>query len=95
MGKRIKPGRLKAWWRNAKSGLFSKVIVVFCLAYSVRIVEWGIEQFERSNTEAATLLTVSLALFGGELLFLCLKRVFAKPNNTASDGVYSDEDVAA
>ena len=62
----------------AKAGLFSRVIVIFCLAYSVRIIEWAMQEFERSNTEAGTLLTVSLALFGGELVLLCMKRIFAK-----------------
>ena len=38
-------------------------------------------QFETSNTEAATVITSSLALFGGELLLLCLKRIFAKSDN--------------
>ena len=95
MGKGTILCKLRAFWQKIKPGLFSKIIVIFCLGYSVRIVEWGMRQFEQSNTEAATLLTVSLALFGGELLFLCLKRVFAKPNNTASDGPRSYEDMAA
>ena len=62
----------------SKAGLFSRVIVIFCLAYSVRIIEWAMKEFERSNAEAGTLLTVSLALFGGELLLLCMKRIFSK-----------------
>lgn len=65
----------------AKPGLFSKVIVIFCIVYCVRIVEWGMIQFEISNTEAATLITAGLALFGGELLLLCIKRTFAKADN--------------
>lgn len=80
-----------------KSGMFSKVIVIFCLTYSVRIIEWGIRMFEQTQTEASTLLTVSLSLFGGELLFLCLKRVFAKSsgdstNETDGDG-YNNTDI--
>ena len=68
-------------------GAFSKVLVVFCLAYSVRVIEWAMDQFEQSNTEASTLLTVAIGLFGGELLFLCIKRVFAKVDKKESSGV--------
>lgn len=65
----------------SKPGLFSRLIVIFCIAYCVRIVEWGMSQFEISNTEAATLITAGLTLFGGELLLLCLKRIFSKVDN--------------
>lgn len=65
----------------SKPGMFSRILVIFCIAYCVRIVEWGIDQFEISNTEAATLITSGLALFGGELLLLCIKRTFAKNDN--------------
>ena len=65
-----------------KSGMFSKVIVIFCILYCVRIIEWGMYQFEMSNTEASTLITAGLTLFGGELLLLCIKRVFSKNDNT-------------
>ena len=61
----------------AKSGMFSRILVLFCIGYCVRITEWGMTQFEMSNTEASTLITAALALFGGELLLLCLKRVFS------------------
>ena len=60
----------------SKPGMFSRVLVVFCIGYCVRITEWGMDQFEVSNTEASTLITAALTLFGGELLLLCLKRVF-------------------
>lgn len=68
--------RLFAWVK--KPGAFSKIIVVFCLIYSVRIIEWAMRQFEETQMEATTLITVSIGLFGGELLLLCLKRVFSK-----------------
>lgn len=74
---------LKKWRKwTQRPGQFSKVIVIFCLAYSVRIIEWGIRQFEETQMEASTLLTVAIGLFGGELLFLCLKRVFSKKDNS-------------
>lgn len=72
---------MKTKKRQLKPGSFSRFLVIFCIAYCVRIVEWGIRQFEISNTEAATLITAGLTLFGGELLLLCLKRVFAKNDN--------------
>lgn len=76
-------------------GTFSKLVVLFCLGYSVRIIEWAMWQFEQSNMEAATLLTVSLGLFGGELLFLCLKRIFTKSDeksNSSKNKVEASED---
>ena len=72
-----------------KPGMFSKFMVIFCIAYCVRITEWGIHQFEISNTEAVTLITAGLALFGGELLLLCIKRTFAKADNKKI--LYDDE----
>lgn len=79
-------GRLKAALLRAKNyfskpGMFSKVLVLFCIIYCVRICEWAMWQFEMSNSEASTLLTAGLALFGGELLLLCLKRIFAKKDD--------------
>lgn len=68
--------KLKAYL--TKPGMFSRILVIFCIAYCVRIIEWGMDQFERSNSEAGTLITVAVGLFGTELGLLCLKRVFAK-----------------
>lgn len=78
-GKRLKPSifkRLSNYF--SKSGMFSRALVLFCIFYCVRLCEWSMDQFEQSNMEASTLLTAALTLFGGELLLLCLKRVFAK-----------------
>lgn len=79
-------------WIN-KPGQFSKVVVIFCLAYSVRIIEWSIREFERTQVEASTTITVALSLFGGELLFLCLKRVFSKKDKEerANNTILSSE----
>lgn len=95
-GKREKPSvlrRLKNYF--AKPGMFSRVLVIGCLAYCVRICEWAMRQFELLNSEASTLLSASLALFGGELLLLCLKRVFAKKDNqTAAESEEDHQDFA-
>lgn len=85
--KRIKKFCNRVQKLASSPGSFSKVLVVFCLAYSVRVIEWAMDQFEQSNTEASTLLTVAIGLFGGELLFLCIKRVFAKVDKKESSGV--------
>ena len=69
-----KCGMVKSYF--TQPGMFSRLLVIFCIAYCVRITEWGMDQFEQSNTEAGTLITASLTLFGGELLLLLLKRVF-------------------
>lgn len=88
--------RVKKFFRRIRKlasspGAFSKILVVFCLGYSVRVIEWAMNQFEQSNTEASTLLTVAIGLFGGELLFLCIKRVFAKVDKKESS-VVDDQD---
>lgn len=64
-----------------KPGMFSRVLVVFCILYVLRVTEWAMRQFEMSNMEATTLLTVTVGFFGTELALLCLKRVFAKKDN--------------
>lgn len=58
--------------------MFSRMLVLFCIGYCVRICEWAMWQFEQSNSEASTLLSAGLALFGGKLLMLVIKRVFTK-----------------
>ena len=59
-----------------KSGMFSKCMVIFCITYSVRVVEWSMDKYEENpGLEPTTIITAALALFGGELLLLCLKRV--------------------
>ena len=73
--------RLKNIFKS--KGMFSRIIVIFCLVYCVRIVEWSMDRFEETNMEAPTLITVALGLFGGELLLLCLKRIFAKSDKTS------------
>ena len=60
-----------------KSGMFSKFIVIFCIVYSVHVIEWAMNSYEENpGLEPSTIITAALALFGGELLLLCLKRVF-------------------
>jgi len=57
---------------------FSKLIVVFCIAEMVVIQLWSMAIASRSSVAVTGLLTANHAVFGGELLLLCLKRIFAK-----------------
>lgn len=78
-----------------KAGLFSRAIVTFCIAYSVRVIEWSMDMYEQHpGLEPTTIITATTALFGGELLFLVLKRIFAdkdKKNNTKKSSKVSPE----
>jgi uncharacterized membrane protein YgdD (TMEM256/DUF423 family) len=79
--------KLKKWLKTP--GLFSRLIVIFCLAYCVRIVEWQMDVFENTQSEASELVAAGLALFGGELLLLCIKRVFSNGRKESEED-YSD-----
>jgi len=66
-------------------GLFSRALVVFCIAYSVRVIEWQMDIFESTQAEASELVACAIGLFGGELLLLCLKRIFSKGRTSEED----------
>ena len=87
----------------SKSGMFSKIIVIFCIAYSVHIIEWAMDKYEQNpGLEPSTIITAALTLFGGELLFLCLKRIFSNSDKSKdskidiiSSTLITDEDETA
>lgn len=66
-----------------QQGLFSKIMVLFCIVYSIRVIEWAMGQYEATGLEPGTILAVAIGLFGGELLLLCLKRVLTKSDSKA------------
>lgn len=63
-----------------RKGLFSKVIVVFCILEMTFMQLWAMRIASHNMFEVAGLLTANHSVFGGELLLLCLKRIFAKDN---------------
>lgn len=68
-----------------KKGRFSKVIVVFCVFEMALMQLWAMRIASHNSFLTTGLLTANHAVFGGELLLLCLKRLLAdrikKENN--------------
>ena len=60
-----------------KKGWFSKVIVVFCILEMAILQFWAMKIASVNSFLTTPLLTANHAVFGGELLLLCLKRLLA------------------
>ena len=62
---------------NKQKGRFSKAIVVFCVLEMAVMQVWAMRIASHNSFLTTGLLTANHAVFGGELLLLCLKRIFA------------------
>ena len=74
--------------RTAKSdrGRMARRLVYFCVAVLTVSASWAIWVKTRSPyTDLTDVLTFIGAAFGGELLLLCFKRVFAKPTDSEQE----------
>ena len=60
-----------------KKGRFSKVIVVFCVLEMALMQLWAMRIASHNSFLTTGLFTANHAVFGGELLLLCLKRLLA------------------
>ena len=60
-----------------KKGSFSKIVVIFCVVYCAFIGAWAMRTLSNTGHDASSIIGVIFSLFGGELLLLCLKRIFA------------------
>ena len=60
-----------------KKGRFSKVIVVFCVLEMALMQLWAMRIASHNSFLTTGLLSANHAVFGGELLLLCLKRLLA------------------
>lgn len=58
-----------------RKGLFSKIIVVFCVLEMAIMQFWAMRIASNNSFLTTGLLTANHAVFGGELLLLCLKRL--------------------
>lgn len=61
--------------------MFSKIIVVFCVLEMALMQIWAMRIASHNAFLTTGLLTANHGVFGGELLLLCLKRIFAKSDN--------------
>lgn len=64
--------------RKPISHLFAKLTIVYCIAFSTIASVWALCIADNDGLEITGLLGVILALFGGELLLLCLKTILTK-----------------
>ncbi len=69
---------------KTKKFRFSKFIVIFCIAEMLAMQIWSMAIASGSSASVTGLLTANHAVFGGELLLLCLKRIFARDGKEAS-----------
>jgi hypothetical protein len=60
-----------------KKGVFSKLTVVFCVLEMAFIQMWAMKMAGETGLMVTELLTVNHAVFGGELLLLCLKKLLS------------------
>ena len=68
-----------------RKGLFSKLVVMFCIVYCAFIGAWAMRILSHTGHNASSIITVIFSLFGGELLLLCLKRIFADSDKKKKD----------
>lgn len=61
-----------------KKNKFSKRIVIFCILEMFFVQLWAFYIFHKTGLSANELVVTNHAVFGGELILLCLKRLLAK-----------------
>ena len=64
-----------------RKGLFSRLIVIFCVLEMTFMQLWAMRIASHTGIIVTGLLTINHGVFGGELLMLCLKRLFSDKNN--------------
>jgi hypothetical protein len=67
--------------KEKKKGNFSKAIVVFCVVEMMLMQAWAMWIADRNTYSTDSLIVANHAVFGGELLLLCLKRLLTKEQN--------------
>jgi len=65
---------------DMKKRIFSKLIVVFCILEMALMQVWSMRIADTNQFLVTGLLTANHAVFGGELLLLCIKRIFSSKN---------------
>lgn len=79
--------------KKKRKGLFSKVIVCICLIEVISIQIWGMCIADKDKYDTQGLIAANHAVFGGELLFLCLKRILAKGDKKDGNIEESSEEI--
>ena len=55
--------------------LFSKIAIIYCIAFSSIASIWALWIADKDGLLVTEVLAIILALFGGELLLICLRQV--------------------
>lgn len=74
--------------KRVTKGKMARVLVYFCIGVLTVVLIWAMitKSLAGSYMDLSDVLTFAAAVFGGELLLLLIKRIFAKPNdNNNSD----------
>lgn len=76
--------------RRWSKGQMSKTIVLYCIRAITLIAVWAVALktytvFKLGATDISDVLIFSATVFGGELLLLAFKRVFAKKNENPDE----------
>lgn len=76
--------------RRWSKGQMSKTIVLYCIRAITLIAVWAVALktyavFKYGATDISDVLIFAATAFGGELLLLAFKRVFAKKNENPDD----------
>lgn len=68
---------MKSFWNYIRTArhLFGKMIVLWCVAVGTGASAYALRILSRTGHDAAALLGIILAFFGGELMILCLKTI--------------------
>ena len=74
------------------SGIFMKIVVIFCIAYAVRVVERGTLICEQQSISPSSIVTAAIAFFGAELGLRAQKRIFAKEDGKKSINAESSQE---
>lgn len=59
---------------------FAKIMVLWCIVAATAFCIASFAMMATTGADASGILGVALAFFGGELLFLCLKRIWGDKN---------------
>lgn len=87
MAKKGKKDKKKLQWPK---GLFMRLVVVFCIAYIVRVVERGINISEAQGISPAPIVTAAIGFFGAELVMCVVKRIRTGNEKSAEETTETD-----
>lgn len=72
--------------RRFQKGKMARQLVYYCIGFLSVTAVWAmVEKTIAPSVDLSDVLTFIAAVFGGELLLLLVKRVWAKPNDEQGD----------